>query len=263
MKVLIGITSCLKYTDRVKAQLSTWIPYIHGADWRVFVGGADKQFNAAWEIHLPVPDDYGSLHLKSRAIIQYAYDNDYTHLFKVDDDAYILPDRLLASNFAEHDYIGAWIVGEGTTPNSAIRYHGQRFVPGGCGIWLSRRAMKILLDSKVESLSATETTLEDHWVGWTLGRAGITPICDHRYINFSCFADQQKYKTLKEYTAPEDIFPPVDRVISMCEYTPQEMLTLHEQWQAGTASLPVRVVVPRPQEFMVSGIRFNLPKSTH
>lgn len=261
-KVLIGITSCHQYRQRVNSQRMTWIPKIQGADYKVFLGWskATPPPEAPDEVYLWVPDDYDNLHLKSREIIRYAYSHGYDYLFKVDDDAYVHPDRLLASGFQAHDYIGAWIIGEsGFSSTKTIRYQSQRFVPGGCGMWLSRKAMEVLLASDVNKLSSTEKALEDHWVGWTLGRAGINPICDCRYLNLSCFAHPENFENLAEYTG-DVVFPTAKDVISICEFTPEEMLEEHEKWKNGTRSLPVWKPEELPREFTVAGVKFNLPK---
>jgi hypothetical protein len=95
------------------------------------------------EIFLPCGDNYTQNPAKMKAICRYALANGYDYILRTDDDTYVFPDRLLATDWASHPYSGA----------NDVNFH-----PGGC-LFLSRTAMQLVIDS------AVTTYADDVWIG--------------------------------------------------------------------------------------------------
>lgn len=117
------------------------------------------------EVWLSVGDDYYSLVAKVRAVIEWAYEAGYDWLLKLDDDVYVDVDKTLAG-FLPVDYRGNMRQGQvkrfGEEPELTVKY--------ACGpaYWLSRKAMKAILDSPIPA-----TPYEDRATGYMLSQAGI------------------------------------------------------------------------------------------
>jgi hypothetical protein len=179
MKILFAIVTCHRRTYAPEAQHSihknqenthvewvrkVWLANATGkVDVRFFYGlGGERKFPD--EIELPVGDDYYSLVPKVRAVIQWAYDAGYDYILKLDDDVYVDVDKTLAG-FQDVDYRGTLREGQVSvygTSELTCKY--------ACGpaYWLSRRAMKAILDSPIP-----ETPYEDRATGYMLIQAGI------------------------------------------------------------------------------------------
>lgn len=166
VKAVIAIESCLVHQDRVFAQFNTWakdspIPVV------VFTG-----------LELGVPDDYNHLPEKTQAICQWAVENKLDHLFKIDSDTYVHPERLLVSGFAKHDYAGYLL--DWLKPEYGFVYC------SGPHYWLSRKAFTILAEedwSRFLRPPGLEHA-EDFMVGRILLEHGIWPHHDPRYSAF-------------------------------------------------------------------------------
>jgi galactosyltransferase len=164
MKVCIAIKACRTRRDCAlrSKQRESWatqssIPVL----W--FVGNGETVTDDV--IHLDCDDTYNKLIDKTRAMVKYVLDNDYDYAFFTDTDTFICVDKLLASGFEAHDYIG-WC-------------RGRDYAQGGSGYWLSRKAMTALID---DTTPTTHTIWEDMHVGHVLARHGITPHHDERYL---------------------------------------------------------------------------------
>lgn len=124
------------------------------------------------EIFLDVPDDYSNLPAKVQKTFQWALDQGYDYVLKVDDDVFVYVDRLL-KEFEEVDYKGA---------------SGGDFI-SGAAYWISRRAMQIIVDTPWPK----EEWAEDRWVGKTLGKHGILPLNDDRFQVCHCDVCLKKF----------------------------------------------------------------------
>ncbi len=169
MKILIAILSCHKYQKRRQAQRETWLGALKGADYRFFLGGSTEQSWEPDEVYLSCPDDYARLCQKSKAVMRWASSAAYDFAFKCDDDTFLLPERLLASGFEQHDYSGFTESGWDLT-------HPYCFARGGSGYWLRKPAVEIIAAHMIEKRHC-----EDVAVGETLARYGISPVHDERY----------------------------------------------------------------------------------
>lgn len=156
MKTLIGIAGCHEYRARADAQRMTWMKDVGSlADVRFFLGTPHSGKQSADEIWLECPDNYVERKQKVIAIIRWALEKDYDYLWKVDDDVYLRPDRLLS--LEHYDYCGA-IVGDDRVFSGAI-------------YGLSRDSMNKLLTSD----TADWQRYEDIWVWHRLSEFSVSP----------------------------------------------------------------------------------------
>lgn len=154
-KILIAILSCQRDKLFHQQTRNTWLKNCP-VDYKFFTGCSVSELD---EIQVDAPDSSKRLYKKTQRIVQYAFEKEYYFLFKCDVDTYVHVPRLLKSGFEQHDFVG---------------YNGSY---GGSGYWLSRVAMKVLLESP--SLDWCPT--EDGWVYHSLGNRGIRPFQDKRY----------------------------------------------------------------------------------
>jgi len=198
LKVLIGLKSCWRDTENGfnQAVRDTWAQDVKGADVRFFVGSLPV--SPKWdEVGLECPDDYNGLPWKTKAICQWAWDQDYTHVFLCDSDTFLMPARLLDSGFENFDYVGHFNGARGI-PN-AIYGSLYSWASGGSGYWLSRQAMKIVADSDPIPLSIcpiSKIPCEDLLIRPLMGPliANNTIIVSHD-PRYASGYDEQNYKT--------------------------------------------------------------------
>lgn len=175
-KILIAITSCHKRADFCQYQRGAWISKLpQGTLSRFFYGrpGSNpRPFYFPDEVDLNVPDDYANLSFKVRGMVTWAYQHGFDYMLKVDDDTYVFPERLAA--LKRFDYAGEARSFDGL---------GASICSGG-GYWLSRKAMKALIESPRESqykyhhgsVSGPRLMQEDWWVASVMKKAGIKAI---------------------------------------------------------------------------------------
>jgi hypothetical protein len=99
------------------------------------------------ELFFDVNDTKAYLVLKNKALFKWALEQGYDYVFRACDDSVVYPERLLqhVELLAQHDYAGTFC-GYGKLPGYgifALRY--LDYCHGGVGIWLSRKAMAMLL----------------------------------------------------------------------------------------------------------------------
>jgi hypothetical protein len=180
-RILFAVVTCHRRTYAAEAQhhihknqentnvawvKNTWYPDAAGksVDVRFFYGAGGNRPPLTDEVFLDVGDDYYSLVPKVRAVIQWAYDGGYDWLLKLDDDVYVNVEGTLAG-FVPADY-------RGTLREGQVMQYGtsELTCQYACGpaYWLSRRAMKAILDSPIPA-----TPYEDRATGYMLIQAGI------------------------------------------------------------------------------------------
>jgi hypothetical protein len=179
LKILIGIPTAAKYKAYQDAERKTWIKDVKDADVIFFPGhsinpvdinGLRKSYPsdiASDEIYLDVPDDWDHQSHKTWDMFRWAVDNNYDFFFKADTDTFLIPDRLLNSDFEKYDYSGL---------NNSNFY-----CSGGPGYWVSRRAMEEILKINREDFAKIHQA-EDIAVGVALRNAGIIPHWESQYI---------------------------------------------------------------------------------
>ena len=164
MKLLLAIVTCEKFKARADAQRATWVPLVKGADVRFFLAKQERE-PLPDEVFLDgCPDDYHSLPLKVRLMLQWALANGYQKVCKLDDDTCVHPQRMLAA-LPTNSYTG--FVNQ-TPPKPWC---------SGFAYWLDERAMKIVANAEIP----TGEWAEDRWVGSVLHDAGIQPLYDRRH----------------------------------------------------------------------------------
>lgn len=187
MKTLIAIASCHRYRERANVLRRTWVPDVaNRADVRFFLGdvpaagvGFPPPDDEVWndEVWLNVPDDYKSLRLKVQRMFGWSVEQGYDFIFKVDDDIYVIPDRLFA-NFSRHDYKGRVRGPSGSADLLGMQLYGAGEVCfcSGFAYWVSRRAAAIIAQAPDNGDWA-----EDRFAANALARGGIRPIEDRTF----------------------------------------------------------------------------------
>jgi hypothetical protein len=153
---------------RVNAQRATWLTALpEGVDYKFFYGTRPRDIISkpnqgrpspqpplrdplSDEVFLPCHDSYVANSAKMQGICEYALANEYDYVLRVDDDTFVYPERLFATDW-QHEYVGG--------PNGA-------FAPGSC-IFLGKSAMAILVNSRVTSFC------DDLWVGSVMSDSRI------------------------------------------------------------------------------------------
>jgi hypothetical protein len=174
MKIFLAIPSCPAHAAYEQAQRDTWLKDLPGCIPYAFVLGCNScgsTFNGDY-IHLGEdaykPEQglqkYPTLPTKTKLLCKYALLSGCDYLFKVDTDTLVNPENLLFSDFEDHDYSGGF--------NSE---ESGEFCSGGAGYWLSRKAMKIVVNSTITHWS------EDVFVALALKDKGIRPAWNSGY----------------------------------------------------------------------------------
>ena len=214
MKPLIAIVTCHRYKDRADAQRATWIKVLDKKmDYKFFLGEGGGREPAADEVFLTVPDDYKSLPMKVRAVMQWALEHNYDAVLKVDDDVYIMPERL-------------------TTPRTQwegrVNMSDKQLCPrgwcSGFAYWLSGSALKMVASGEL-----SEHPSEDVWIGRLLNKMGMKPEMQEGFIVLS-FVNSKLWSHYRE------------RVVASCEFAGGKMYEIHYALRSNT---PIEIKVPR------------------
>ena len=151
-KTLIAVAGCHAREAYADAQRKTWVKDVRGADVRFFAGRPSIFAVAprcADDVWLQVPDGYWQRKLKVLAMILWALERGYEYMWKIDDDVYVRPERLLA--LPQVDYQGLVI----NAPQEGLRVcHGFLY-----GISLASMARLLFKPDKWP-----ECLHEDIWV---------------------------------------------------------------------------------------------------
>jgi hypothetical protein len=167
LKPLLSIGACRRDLEngRLQAVRDTWLPACEGVIDHIFLigGQRDVPVDALWTGEA---DGIDSLAQKTHAACVYALEHGHTHLFQCFTDTYVRPERLIASDYWRHEYIG---------------YHGGHenalnYASGGAGYWLSKRCIE-LVALEIPPMEWAE----DRWVGQALAKHGIFCAFDGRY----------------------------------------------------------------------------------
>jgi glycosyltransferase involved in cell wall biosynthesis len=172
-------------------------------DYKFFLGKGNTELRED-ELQLDVPDEYEGLTAKVQAIFKWALDRNYDYICKIDDDVYIYPDKLIASDYSKHHYVGR--LNKWKTP-----LHPKSFL-SGFTYWISAYAARLVVDSPLDPL----VTFEDRWVGGVLGRAGIEGYNDRLYKVMSLFPKHQWYSTIQQNYG------------ALCQFEPDELRFVHD-----------------------------------
>jgi hypothetical protein len=186
-----------------------------GADVRYFLGHSPMAPPRLDEIILDCDDGYHHLSAKTQLIRRWALANGYDYLWKVDDDCYLRPERLLGNGFASLDYVGRL---RGPSGNYAGPYC------SGFTYGLSRKALDLLAPL---NWAANEDFSEDRWTGNKLLSLGISPHHESQFV-----VQSSKANAISGREAPLV----GNAVISSCEYSPADMRRVHAEFKSGKRS---------------------------
>ena len=178
MKLLLAVKSCRRdmQVGCHVAIRETWGANLpEGVDVRFFMGGDGPILMEADELLLPVPDDYWTLTPKTKGICAYTVEHGYDYVYPCDTDTYLIPSRMLESDFAHYDFSGGHLChGEHgkvlgvpypkwVSPLGGIADPFYAYMSGGVGQFISRKAAQVLATTDYYHHS------EDVWVGQVLG----------------------------------------------------------------------------------------------
>lgn len=136
LRLRLLICTCKRYRDRRDAQRATWLTRLPGwVSYTYFMGGEEPpdpdETDVLW---LPgVDDSYLGLPTKVMAAFRKASEDDsWTWLGKLDDDAYLVPERLLPVLQPPAEFVGR-------------ARRGGKWAPGGPGYFMTRPVLTDLL----------------------------------------------------------------------------------------------------------------------
>jgi len=145
--------------DRIPAVRETWFKNVanyKNLTAKFFFGQPTPVVALEDEVYLPVPDDYAHLAPKTKEICRWAYEHDFDFVALVDDDTFVVVDRLVSEiQNGNFDYAG---------------YTNGNVCTGGPGYILSRKAMEAVISNFHEHWA------EDVSVAKTMRFAGIEPV---------------------------------------------------------------------------------------
>jgi len=163
-------TRCKDVNARRQAIRATWKKEFErlGIDVKFFLGKTNAREPLDDEVFVDSGDRYHDNSYKLKRMCAYALENGYDYMLRLDDDVYIYPDRILATEWAQHDYAGApcgdFLIG-------AVKF-------------LSRRAMTLIRDSRVTHWA------DDAWVGCVMRDNRISM---HTMRSFHCKLGDEYY----------------------------------------------------------------------
>jgi len=215
MRILLAVISCNKpeYRAKVQAQRDTWFPLVKGMDLRVFIGEGEAQHPD--EVILGCGDGYEHLPLKLKAVFKWALDNGYDGIWRVDDDVYVRPERLMLGIASGTKY-------QGRVRGATDPFHPWVYCSGFC-YYLNSEAMRLVVSTK------NIDTVEDRLTGLCMAEAGIEPVHDTRLVIT---------KAARSHPC-SDIGPRKDNdIAASCEWSAQSMLLAHEDFQKSSPPKP-------------------------
>lgn len=196
-QIIIGVLSSIDstYQNRRQRCEASWLPVLENVGIEVvFLVGTGNDADSepkvvkpcdhgriGTELQIPCADDYESLPQKTAAFCRWAIKNrKFTHLFKCDDDTYIVPKRLLEYDLTDTQYTGyEWESGYAKVPleGSVNKFS---YASGGAGYFLDEQAAAVISENMLEPEG-----VEDMLVGEHLIRAGISLKADPRFVAYS------------------------------------------------------------------------------
>ena len=171
-RILIAVVTCRRFRARADVQRRTWVPRVIGAEVRFFVGAGEGELLPD-EVEFDVDDGYQGLPQKVQRAFRWAVDQGYDHILKLDDDVYVVAERLMKFFNPTCDYRGR--VRAPSRENDAPRLYGPRESEfcSGYAYWVSARAANI-----VSAMPANGDWAEDRFCGNVLAKAGIRAVHD-------------------------------------------------------------------------------------
>jgi hypothetical protein len=99
-------------------------------------------------LHAPGSDLKKYLHLKNYALFDYALSNDFDFCLRCCDDCWVYPERIAKAGLEIFDYAGHFPCKFKLGGTFSIPFRYMNYAHGGCGVWFSRKAMRMILDTE-------------------------------------------------------------------------------------------------------------------
>jgi hypothetical protein len=96
-------------------------------------------------LHAPGSDMKTHLALKNQELFRYALENGFDYCLRCTDDCWVFPDRVLKAGLEAFDIAGAFPCKFKLGGTFSLPFKYLNYPHGGCGVWLSRRAMEMLV----------------------------------------------------------------------------------------------------------------------
>lgn len=127
---------------------------------------AERESDELW---VDCDDRKEYMYYKVQALCRYALDNGYQYLFRCCDDTQLYPDRLRDAGLEPFDYAGQMPCkfSLGGTFKTWFK-GGFDYMHGGTGIWLSRKAMQMIVSDKLDSIVCDMPEQSDVGFGLTV-----------------------------------------------------------------------------------------------
>lgn len=227
MRVLITIFTSNLYAENgiCQAQRDTWLKDILAVanlDYKFFMGRGDHLL-AADEVRLDVEDSLYDSSSKSVEMRRWSLNAGYDYSFLCANDTYVRPERLLASGFEAHEYVGypvsimgaPAIICPWTLEDDKHNFqeHRKDFCSGGAGYWTSKTASWHIVNTAIGD------PVEDRWIGNVMSSAGIPLFPDPRY----------NWCALPSPLRSNDMIT-CHLSVRTGEYDVQQMYQTHERW---------------------------------
>lgn len=168
-------------------------------------------------LHAPGSDQKKFLHLKDQAGMKWGLDLGLNAVMRITDDCWIYPDRILKAGLESFDLAGAFSCNFKLGGTFSIPFSRINYAHGGCGIWLSRKAAQMIVDTPWDehyldswpanvdvgfglTIPRPEWYWDDHFCGEVLqgNLAYDDPLRDQPWAAYqangiSCYADEMLF----------------------------------------------------------------------
>lgn len=223
-RLLIGILACHHRAPHLQAIRETWVPDIKNrCEYRFFFGRGTHANPQPDEITLDCDDAYRGLACKVQEACRWALHHGIEILFKVDDDTYVRPERVLMAGFDKHDWVGRKL---GPTD----LYHQHAYTRGGVGYSLSRRAMQAIVAAPKPNPDIPTEYAEDSWVGKVMLANGIEAVNDERLRCAEMSGPGRKPRPAGFEGWRKDAPAMGNNYVTVCEFLGREMYPVHQHW---------------------------------
>lgn len=232
MKCLIAVVTCRRLRERADVLRRTWVPKVQCADVRFFVGSGEGELRSD-EVAVEAPDDYQGLRVKTQRVFAWSVENGYDRTLKMDDDVYLIPERLDVVLQSPADYIGRHRAP--SCENDAPRIYGPKesWFCSGFSYVVSRRAAQIVA-------AAPDNTdwAEDRFTGNALFRAGIQGANHH---GFKLWPPLTGHSCGMMHTTCPACLQQYREAITVCPYARPEVIERMHRIFEESGSVPVRI----------------------
>jgi hypothetical protein len=278
-RVLVGIITAhhpsrKEHIEKMREQLKTkGCPFIY----RFIYGDINTQ-NVLCESRPPKEDELflaandtkPFMVEKCKALFQWALDHGFTHVLRICDDTLFWPDRLM-KNIAllvQHDYAGT-MCGYATIaslPGSVFTLRYLDYMHGGVGIWLSAKAMRMLIDDvwKGPYSSPYPNNIEITPGNWHKGSWGV--YWDDLWIgevlkgNLN-FSDPRRNDIYENYLV--QVLDAPNLFASNFPYDDELVICAHSHAQMGTSDVKPQAYSTRTGVLTLVAVQWDTAKSSY